>query len=255
MGNTPQPYLYIRGVVKCVRTQGERMVTQLILDLEPCISLPRLQRYRSPGATDDLNTIVNYLWNMAINESLYCSLNAVEISLRNTLHDTLSGHFGTPNWYDRKGLLDPEQLRQVRKAQGNIKGYGRPVTPGRVVGELNFGFWVTILSRNYDARLWQGARAAPLKQAFPRVSRKMRQRVTIHNRYNTIRKLRNRVFHHEPLFDDLNLLRHHQTIYYAIHWINPEMSKTTALVDRFPHVYTNGRAEIEAKIKEHVGIL
>ena len=224
------------------------MVARFIADLEPTLSATRLQRYRTPNGCD-LDAIVNYFWNIAIAESLYCCLHAVEIALRNTLHATLSQHFGTPTWYDQRGLLDQEQHYQIVRAKADIQKRRDPVTPGRVVSALTFGFWVTILSRNYDSRLWRGNRAAPLRHAFPRVPKSQRQRVKIHRRYNDIREIRNSVFHYEPLFDDPDLPGLHLAIHEAIRWINPELLRTVELFDGFASVFTQRtRTRIEQDI-------
>jgi hypothetical protein len=224
-------------------------------NLKPSISDDRLSRYRPTGASSDrdLDTLVNYFWNMALAESLHCSLCSVEVALRNAIHNAVSQHFGTATWYDQRGLLDQHQFLEVNKAKDRIAANRRTVTPGRVVGQLPFGFWVTILSRNYHARLWRANNSATLRQAFPRVPASMRQRGTIQNRFNGIRELRNSVFHHEPIFDDERLATRHQEIYYAIHWINPELRKTTALFDRFPNVHSNGRSAIDAILRPHLG--
>ncbi len=229
------------------------MVSKFLTDLQPTISAARFQRYQS-SIGDDVETIVNYMWNMALAEALYCSLNAVEIALRNGLHDTLTAHFGIPNWYDQKGLLDQKQVDNVNSVKGRIVRDGESVTPDRVVSELTFGFWVTILSRNYNARLWQGQNAAPLRRAFPRIPKRQRQRQSIHQHYNAIRELRNRVFHHEPLFDDQILLRRHGEISQGIGWINPTLLAWIQDVDRFAHIYVYGRGEVENRLKEHLGI-
>jgi hypothetical protein len=212
-----------------------------------------LQRYQS-ATGDHLETAVNYLWNIALAESLFCALNAVEVALRNGLHNTLTQHFGVPGWYDRQGLLEPNQARDVAKIKARIAGRGDPVTPDRVVSELTFGFWVTILSRNYDARLWSAQHAAPLKNAFLRIPRSKRQRQPIHQQYNDIRELRNRVFHHEPLFDDPILRQRHGEIKRGLHWLNPDMVECLELYDRFPDVYRDGRAQVAARLTAHLGI-
>lgn len=229
------------------------MVSQLLADLEPTISVARFRRYQS-ATGDDLETAVNYLWNLALAESLYRALNAVEIALRNTIHNTLTAHFGVPTWYDRRGLLEPYQANEVTSMKRRIVNHGNPVTPDRIVSELNFGFWVTILSRNYDARFWQASRQATMRRAFPRVPKRDRQRVVIHAQFNAIRELRNRVFHHEPLFDDSLLHQRHSDVYRAIHWINPRMADHTKPFDRFPDVYHQGRAKVEDNLKAHLGI-
>lgn len=229
------------------------MVSQFLADLESTLSVARLRRYQS-ATGDDLETAVNYLWNVALAESLYCSLNVVEIALRNTIHNSLTAHFGIPTWYERHGLLEPYQAQEVASIKRRIVTYGNPVTPDRVISELNFGFWVTILSRTYDARFWQASRQATLRQAFPRVPRSDRQRVTIHAHYNAIRELRNRVFHHEPLFHDPLLHQRHSDVYRAIHWVNPRMVDHTKPFDRFPDVYHQGRVKVEDNLKVHLGI-
>ncbi len=69
------------------------MVAQFLRELEPSLSGTRLHRYLD-AAGDPLQTAVNYFWNMALAESLYCSLNAVELALRNGMHSSLTQHFG-----------------------------------------------------------------------------------------------------------------------------------------------------------------
>src|SRR5688572_22317888 len=101
------------------------MVAQFLVELEPTISVARLRRYQSPTG-DPLETAVNYLWNIALAESLYCSLNAIEVALRNALHNSLTRHFGTPTWYDRRGLLEPKQVDDIGRAKARITSYGDP---------------------------------------------------------------------------------------------------------------------------------
>jgi hypothetical protein len=228
------------------------MVSQLLSNLEHSVSPARLQRYRSPSG-HDLETVVNYLWNVALAESLYCSLGAVEIALRNALHRTLTHHFGVPTWYDRRGLLEQRQINEINAVKTRIESHGDPVTPDRIVSELTFGFWVVILSRNYAARLWQGHNAAPLKNAFLRIPRNSRQRQTIHQQYNAIRELRNRVFHHEPIYDDQFLLQRYGETKRGLHWLNPRMVYILEWYDRFREVHAQGRAKIEAKLKSELG--
>lgn len=117
-----------------------------------------------------------------------------------------------------------------------------------------FGFWVVILLRNYDARLWRGGGASALKNTFQRIPKQKRQRQIIHQQYNEIRELRNRVFHYEPIFDDRHLLSRYGEVNRGLHWFNPRMVDVLEWHDRFLDVHAHGRAAIEAKLKTELGI-
>jgi hypothetical protein len=231
----------------------EGVVIQFVAGIEQSISSARLQRYQS-NPFDSLETVINYFWNIALAESLYCSLNMVEIALRNGLHNALAHQFGTPTWYDRAGLLEWRQAVEVRKTKARIAARGDLVTSDRVVSELTFGFWVTILSRPYDSRLWSSWKASPLKTAFVRIPRSLRQRQHIHQHYNAIRELRNRVFHHEPIFDDQLLDQRHDGVKRGLYWLNPEMVNCLEYYDRFPDVLRSGRTSIEGTLKLKLNI-
>jgi hypothetical protein len=192
---------------------------------------------------------------MALADSLHCCIGAVEVAFRNTIHTTLSNHFGTPTWYLQTGIMDPDQQQQLTSAMSKIAFQKKPVTPDRVVGEMTFGFWVTILSRNYEARLWRANRSETIKLAFLHVPKRIRKRGSIHEHFNQIRALRNRVSHHEPLFDDVKLPQRHQAILDGISWIDPELRRLVYRFDRFPDVYANGRSRIEIQINAHVSAL
>ena len=53
-----------------------------------------------------------------------------------------------------------------------------------------------------------------------------------------IRRLRNRVSHHEPIWHLPNLAEQHAEILETIGWISPAMLAVTRMLDRFDSVYT-----------------
>lgn len=221
------------------------LATQLVESLYPCISRDRLEAHRPRGGTD-LEMAVNYLYNAILSEALYTSLGFLEITLRNTLHTTLSNFYGGPNWYDRFDVLERYQAEDVARAKRRIDGIGKEVIPGRVVSELGFGFWVSLLSGPYDRRFWWPNSAQLLKAAFPHIPSRLRQRKTIYHRYNSLRALRNRVMHYEPIWNRPTLVDDHHHIYEVIGWISPDAVATARLIDRFPNIRANGRPQIEA---------
>lgn len=66
------------------------------------------------------------------------------------------------------------------------------------------------------------------------ISKEQKHRNTIAFKLNNIRKFRNRIFHFEPICNDLNILElNHQTILELLKWINTDIVHWTKKIDRF----------------------
>ncbi|HKK10318.1 MAG TPA: hypothetical protein VJ939_05745, partial [Bacteroidales bacterium] len=68
----------------------------------------------------------------------------------------------------------------------------KAIATGRVIAELSFGFWTSLFDSRFEKTLWKN-----LRLAFPNCPKHIRQRKTMSSKFNGIRKLRNRIFHHE----------------------------------------------------------
>lgn len=96
-----------------------------------------------------------------------------------------------------------------------------PIPAGDVVAELKFAFWVGLLGKQYDTTLWRTA----LYKGFQKGAG--RKRSDVHGRFNMLRRFRNRVAHHEPIFKrDLILI--HDEIVEAIGWMCADTVAWTA---------------------------
>lgn len=201
--------------------------------LERALSDTRLRRYLtdSGGFLDAALSL--YERNARIAEAFYRPLQSLEVCLRNHLSSELAARYGT-NWFRNGGPpLDLEALERINKAMGDLARAGRASTPGAVVAELNFGFWVLMLSRKYDSNLWRST----FSRAFLEGGRRMaRQRV--HNRMDSIRNFRNRVFHHEPIYH-MNPAQMHTDIIQAIAWMCPHTAAWAWEHSRAPYVLEN----------------
>lgn len=225
------------------------MVASLVRALENTVSHTRLEAYRPVGATD-LDMVINYFWNTELSEALYPSLQAFEIALRNGVHRALTVHFGTELWFDHGILLDWQE-RTLQEAKHELTLHRKPHEPGRIVAELSFGFWSSMFNSPYEEPLWYADGAALLDIVFPHVPRPLRTRKRLSRRIERIRRLRNRVFHYEPIWNKPDLRQRHQQIIEALGWISRETCEMVALSDRFEEVL-EGRDVIEAKVVAHV---
>jgi hypothetical protein len=229
------------------------VVASFVAELRRAVSAPRHDEYRPLGGSD-LDMAVNYFWNVALSEALYPELAALEVCLRNGIHNALATAYASDLWFYEPGLLEPRQLREFANARLNLfRAHGNQPSADRLVAELTFGFWITLLSRNYHRTVWNPNHAALLRSVFPHLSGPRFQRQHIHERFNKLRLLRNRVFHHEPIWDRATLRQNHADIHTAIGWISPSVLETVQLHDRFADVYANERARIETKLKSHLG--
>ena len=223
-----------------------------VANIERAISKARLGAYRYPSDTSDLDAIARYLWNAALSETLYPSLQALEVTLRNSLHETISDQFTDTMWFaHRPPILHSMELDKVDAAKRELRSERKPLEPGRLVAELNFGFWTSLLDVRYERVLWPGL----LKQAFPTMPRHIRTRHMLSKRLNSVRKLRNRVFHHESIYNASSpgLQTRHDQILEMIGWISPEMRDTVSLIERFPDVYAQGIAFYRHMLERHLG--
>jgi hypothetical protein len=196
--------------------------------------------------------VTNYFWDVALAGALLPVLHGVELALRNSLHSELTKTYNDSMWFYRPGVLEPGQLSQLATALRQLSDRRTQPTDGHIVAELNFGFWVSLISDPYQQRLWQPDGYALLRTVFPHAHRLSRQ--DIHRRYNMIRRdLRNRVSHHEAIWDRPNLLQEHAEIREAIKWISPEFERAIDPIDQFTTVLNN-KTQFHTDLRQRLGI-
>ena len=219
-------------------------------NLQLALASERLDVYRQDGA-EPLITLARYLWNMAVCESLYSPLQMAEIALRNALHRELAIHFGTHEWYDAMAcwnLLAERQRSQIDEAKETLTREQKPITAGRVVAELTFGFWTAFFNKKFA----QNSIAVQLASAaFPAAPKQERAIRKLNRRWGNIRDMRNRVFHHERIIHWADLNQQHEQMLETIHWISPELQEMALALDRFSEIRKQGLDPWIAKIRHH----
>jgi hypothetical protein len=163
--------------------------------LPAIIATDRFGTYLRACAGDAGRAIRLYCWNVEVAAAMWGPLHVLEVAVRNALHSQLAVHTGHEDWWERV-RLDYPQRDQIETAQRVVRAsHGGAAKVGHSVAELSLGFWTALLANRYHARLWMPA----LQHAFPHRPGAVR-RGNIHARLESVRMLRNRIAHHEPIF-------------------------------------------------------
>jgi hypothetical protein len=211
-------------------------------ELEQYFSPSRLAPYLLPGEAADV-AFARYQWNLRLAEALLPSLNYLEVGLRNGLNRTAANLYGA-DWLltiPPKLGLSFEDLRNIENLKTDIqqtKGY--PATHDDVLARLGFGFWVAFFHKRYVSGLWNRGKS-PLVSVFPNMVPALQTRELIFARLRTIKALRNRIAHHEPIWKmTLTVDEVHRTCLEIVSGMSGAAAEELAKIDRFSSVYTQG---------------
>jgi hypothetical protein len=106
------------------------------------------------------------------------------------------------------------------------------ITADRIIAELNFGFWNRIFNRHYASLLWK-----PLRLMFQNTPKHLRKRDTISEALYRIRKLRNRIYHYEPIFANLEEIENqYKEMITFLSWLDKNLPQLLSDIDRFNDV-------------------
>ena len=202
--------------------------------LSGAFSSQRLEKYINLYNGDVMKVAAHYKANIALSESLYTSLSVFEVTLRNALSKELERMMGRKDWYSvfPSNPALKSLTSEVTVAIRHISQRGEMVSPDKIIAELTFGFWVTLLNSEYELSLWKS-----LRLAFPHMPKKDRKRKNVSSPCNALRKLRNRVFHHESICWDLDYITDiHNRLVMVLGWINTDMPSWLDEVDHFCNV-------------------
>ncbi|MBU1174011.1 MAG: hypothetical protein KKH72_01310 [Alphaproteobacteria bacterium] len=211
---------------------NELRTPQIDASLELTISRPRLDKYLAQNNNDLALAITAYEHNTRLCEAFYSPLQGLEIALRNTIHAQMRNQWG-PDWMTSGAVpLNATSQQMVAEVLAELQKTTQWPTNDSIVAEMRFAFWVGLLGPTYDGDVWRRA----LNKGFRASGGK--KRVVVHGRMNMLRRFRNRVAHHEPIFQH-NLQTVHDEILEAIGWMCPDTSNWVAFNSRVPAVLAN----------------
>lgn len=216
--------------------------------IEGILHAERIDAYRRDGADPTL-TLGRYTLNMALSESLYPALQFAEVALRNAIHQAMTTRCGTDAWYDKRAArLTQWQIAQIADAKASLTKHGKAVNPGRMVAELNFGFWTGFFNKAHGQT---GIGHYLASAIFPHAPLPEQNLNKLGIRWRNIRDLRNRVFHHERILHWRDIDARHQAILEIISWISPELHDLAKALDRFASLRKAGLKPWLDKLQRH----
>lgn len=225
--------------------------------LKNSFSLERLKSYETLCPSGEEHEIIGaYHWNLLICQALYPFLQSAEVALRNNMHQAISTKFQDEDWlnFEVKEQVSRQILEDTRKKLSK-KGSNKV---DDIVASLTFGFWVNLLKQKTyrdqynEHRLWPSL----VSEVFTRydTSSGGNDIKQIYKRFEEIKLIRNRLFHHEPVWkfkasstasgSIAELRKKFRHIYKTIGWMSKskqEYLKKFGFVDLF---YKNCTEEI-----------
>lgn len=226
-------------------------------------SLSRVSRYQKAANGNKKKAMAMYYANARVAQAFQPLISCFEVVLRNQLHYALAHHFNDVLWLvnQKSGFMSDPSLTHTVKKTGKVKvndflkseversertliGKKRNVTAGRIIAELNFGFWNSLYETHHYALL-KGVPCTIFKALPVGMGRK-----EINQMVKQIRDLRNRISHNEPLcFNNKAYDMSYASDMYVmisdfLNWIDPQIT-TSLCKERLDHV----EAEIKGAVK------
>jgi hypothetical protein len=205
-----------------------------LMTIPATLSQPRFDTYLRARNQDPQKALALYQWNLRLSAAFIIPLHIVEISIRNAAVERLDA-VHTPQWPWIKGFVK----NLLPYHQKNLNEVARVhTTTGQVVAELKFSFWEKLFTSRFDSMLWDNHIHAVFPYA-PQGMTDAQLRGRIYADIEAIRKLRNRIAHHEPIYsrplrDDYKKI--HELISWrdtnTAHWTDRIQEVTTLLAQK-----------------------
>ena len=202
-------------------------------ELPEAISGPRFATYLQACANDPAAALALYQWNLEVSSAFLAPLQICEVAVRNGVVEAIELVHG-PTWPWSNGFI--RSLPVPRKANhynpaNNLRAVAASFpTVGKVVAELNFAFWEKVFTVGQDQRLW----VPHFHGVFPGAPAGLSPplaRAHAHQELALIRKFRNRIAHHEPIFAR-NLGADYARLRELIEWRRPAVAGWVDKIER-----------------------
>lgn len=206
---------------------------QEIASLPDVISAPRFATYLQARQGRVEDALELYAWNAEVSAAFMVPLHLCEVGIRNAAAEAIQSVHGA-NWPWVHGFIRGLPVPRSPKdfdPQINLKQVAaRQPTVGKVVSELNFAFWEKVFTKGQDERLWN-THFRTVLPGIPNALTVSQARAKVFSDLEKIRRFRNRIAHHEPIFTR-DLADDYASIRELIEWRRPDAATWLDKIER-----------------------
>jgi len=213
---------------------------------ERALSKPRINRFLFAVNGDIAAAIKLYQLNIQLSQNLFGLIGIFEVTLRNHIDHYYKTKMDDKEWlrnqFSEKGKFSKlshkmHKYESYFHVQNTIKKLAHYYHHDKLVSALNFGFWIYMFA---PIQFREGGQ--DLHKIF--IRRKVgTNRKMIFEDLNQVRKLRNRIAHHEPLcfnnnnqISTLSTMKNYQIIIKYIQWLGYLPGKLFPELDEVPGI-------------------
>ncbi len=211
-------------------------------------SKARILRYFSDGDSPD-KVLARYHANIVLSEAMIPALHYFEISFRNRIDQVFKKYYAsewltnTPNQL----MVSAQDIKKINEIISKVRRENKrlPIHDD-IVAQMTFGFWCSFLHRKYDPVIWH--RKDAIKIIFPNLPRANKKRSYIEHKIFKIKEIRNRIAHHEPVWNSkVSIFDAHAICLELIHAMSHDAAEMLRRIDKFPTIYHNNLTRLQFK--------
>lgn len=176
-----------------------------IVAITSALSASRLSSYAPPTSLSDPTASAQYplelyRWNAAISGAFLTPLEIYIVVFRNAIAEAIEAKYGANwPWVSSFERALPNSVTGYSPKQDLLSVRSKFKSTGKVIPELKLIFWSQMLTSRYDERLWKPF----MLHIFPNIPASQnidKARATMYRDMEQLRRFRNRIAHHEPIF-------------------------------------------------------
>lgn len=200
------------------------------------VSEARFEEYLVAANHDYESALRLYEWNVAVSAGFFELISHVEVALRNSVDLILTPLEVAESaridvalgwWFASPSFLDKEALKYYETACKHLGKRASTASRDKVLASMTFGLWEAVFGKKYENLFRKH-----LVHAFPNRPKGF-VRASVHTPVLALRILRNRIAHHQAIFDQPLEERFEQAMD-ILRWIDPDLQAWVSRASRIP---------------------